>query len=156
MIFLELAERVGDCLILFVRLDAVVRAFVPEGGRQRHDLFVGQSAETLAAAVRVDREIAGNAEQPATEGGAALERVDTNHGAGQAFLADVLGVVAIGHQMKAEAIESLTVAAKEDAEGDIIATLDEQDQLAVAERLEVRCVDVLRFDGCVHRGSPRS
>src|SRR5437763_13813452 len=102
MILGQLAERLGDRLMLFNRLDAIVRGLAIE--RERDGLLIGHRAGPLLGSIRIDGEIARDAEEPASECGPRLEGIHTCNSACEGLLADIFRVLTICHEVAAEAI----------------------------------------------------
>jgi hypothetical protein len=66
----------------------------------------------------------------------------------QALLTNILGILAIGHQVATEAIERVGVAAQENIERLLVPTLEAPDELGVGQ-----VAQHLGFNRCVHRRS---
>ncbi|HEX6506693.1 MAG TPA: hypothetical protein VF221_03585 [Chloroflexota bacterium] len=135
----ELTECDSDGFSLFARLHPLMRAALML--RQGGHIFVGKRADALFASERINREVPGDAEKPASKCAARLERVDARHSARQGLLADILSVFAARHQVAAEAIQGLGVSAQQYGEGFLVPELEAANQIGIGQLLKILDLD---------------
>lgn len=131
MVFAEPAQRLAHGHQLLSHLDVIVRAV--DVRRERGQLLIRKGTDSSLVPKRIDREIASDPEEPASEGGAALQRVHPIDGPCKTFLADILSVLSIRHQMAAKSIECLRVPAQQNLEGLIISILEAADEIRICK-----------------------
>jgi hypothetical protein len=133
----QLAHRLNDRLVFLGDLYPVLWRLGEE--LDRHGLVVRHSHSALLAAVRIDGEIARNAEQPAAEGRIRLEAADTRHGPRQRFLAHILGVLAVPGQVVAEPKQRVAMTLHEQVKSALVTAAKIAQELGVAYGVPVLC-----------------